>query len=326
MTQGYQVSVDEAVNLQWEGAPIPFDADIPLREGWSIVAYFPNYLLSAAAPEMYVVSNILDHLLLAKDVAGRFILTGDFLFSNMRPWSPGQGYMVRMDAPDLILNYPPHREEEIAILRSPVAGGYDNDLRTGENMSLLVTSFENLNVSEGRVVAMNAGGIVVGSGEVQGGRCGIAVWGDDSYTEKVDGLHVGEAFELFLGNPTDDILIRLSPAAFQLGENLAYEKDGITALSVTAESVIPDDYYLAEGYPNPFNSTVRLSFGLPEESRVSISIFDLSGRQVDVLESGVVKAGQHVATWNAATKPSGIYWVQMNAGDFKQVRKIVLMK
>ena len=326
LTQGYQIAVDEAIDMHWEGEPIPPDADIPLRQGWNIVAYLPDYMLDASAPDFVVIQSIRDNLEIAKDFEGRFILLGDFEFSNMLPWRLGQGYMVKVNAPNLVLNYPPDPEEElVAVLKKPV-----NELepdRTGANMSLLVTSFEDVNVSAGDdVIALNSKGAIVGRGTVQGDMCGLAVWGDDETTEIVDGLVKGETFELFIERPDGETNIPLSPIAYQINNGLTYETDGLVALSVTTGSIIPDHFYLSEGFPNPFNSTVRLSFGLPEAARVNVSVFDLSGRQVEVITNGAVKAGQHSATWNAEAKPSGIYWIKMTAGNFQQVRKVMLVK
>ncbi|MBT3231369.1 MAG: T9SS type A sorting domain-containing protein [Calditrichaeota bacterium] len=325
LTEGYQISVDEAVEMQFVGEPIPPDSDIPLRNGWNIVAYLPDYELDASSPDFYVLQSIRDNLEIAKDFAGRFMLRGDFDFSNMLPWTAGQGYMVKVNAADLILNYPPEQEDE----RVAVSGNMSNVLapeRTGENMSLLVTSFEGVRVSFGDVViALDSDGAIVGRGTAQNGMCGLAIWGDDEITETVDGLVPGETFELYI-EQEGGINIQLSPVSFQSSTILAYETDGLVALSVTSNGVIPDNYYMSEGYPNPFNSTIRLSFGMPEASDVNISVFDLSGRQLDVLTSGAVKAGQHTTAWNARSKPSGIYWIKMTSGSFQQVRKVMLVK
>ncbi len=325
LTEGYQIAVDEPVELNYEGEPIPFDADIPLREGWSIVAYLPDYELDASAPDFYVVQSIIENLEIAKDFAGRFMLLGDFDFSNMLPWQPGQGYMVKVNAADLVLNYPVEQEEErVAVARN--AGADHTPGRTGANMSLLVTAFDNIRVSENdNIIAMNADGAIVGRGSLQDGMCGLAVWGDDETTEITDGLMSGEVFELYIERE-GGINIPLSPVSFQRNTDLVYETDGLAALSVTSNGIVPDNYFMSEGYPNPFNPTVRLSFGMPEAAKVNISVYDLSGRLVSVLVSGAAKAGQHTATWNAETKPSGIYWIKMTSGSFQQVRKVMLVK
>ena len=57
----------------WTGALIPANTDIPIVHGWNMIAYYPTYELSAASPDFYVVSPILDHVLLAKNRSGEFM-------------------------------------------------------------------------------------------------------------------------------------------------------------------------------------------------------------------------------------------------------------
>lgn len=345
LTEGYQVTVDEEVEMHWTGEPIPPDADIPLRDEWNIVAYFPDYMLSATLPDLVVVSSIRDHLLMAKDVRGRFIVLGNFEFSNMSPWRPGQGYLVKVDAPDLILNYPsPENELAFAPASSPVLRrrgnnkavladapvcqmSYRDVAPTGENMSVLITSFEDVNVSNGDIVAaLNDKNVVVGRGAVQNGMCGIAVWGDDETTENADGLVLGEAFELYLEGSDGTSSKLLSPVTIHTSNGLKYETNAFTALSVTLKDAIPTEYYLSGGYPNPFNSTVRLSYGLPEDGLVSIRVYDLSGRCVEMLASSSVKAGNHSLVWDARNVSSGIYVCRLEAKGVSKSRKLILTK
>lgn len=104
LTEGYLIKITEAVETTWEGEPIPFDAEIPLAEGWNFIAYYPDYELSAAAPDFPVLAPIINRVLIAKDEDGNF-LNPAFRFSNMPPWRPGKGYQVKVSA-NVILRYP----------------------------------------------------------------------------------------------------------------------------------------------------------------------------------------------------------------------------
>ena len=334
LTQGYQLAVDRDAVIRWSGRPIPADTDIPLRENWNIIAYFPDYQLSASAPDFYVVSLLREHVIQAKDSDGRFLLLGQFEFSNMQPWCPGQAYMLKVDAPDLTLNYPPPEEEDgLAFvypnLSKPGLKGRNltEPLRTGENMSLLISGFENVRISDEDIIsARTANGTLVGSGVVQSELCGIAIWGDDPTTDVKDGMAEGEAFELYLQRDNEEIL--LTPVKFLKNEALTYKIDDIIVLTVNSSGVIPEEYFLSEGYPNPFNSTIRLSYGLPEAADVTINIYDLTGRMVESLVNSNQQAGTYTISWKSATNnsASGIYFVRMLAGDFKGVRKVTYIK
>jgi len=109
LAEGYYVRVDENVESIWEGDRIPFDTDIPVEEGWNLIAYYPEYQLDASAPDFYVLSPIIDNVLIAKDINGNFMLP-EFDFSNMPSWRLTQGYQVRVDE-DVVLNYPEELEQ-----------------------------------------------------------------------------------------------------------------------------------------------------------------------------------------------------------------------
>jgi len=89
---------------------------------------------------------------------------------------------------------------------------------------------------------------------------------------------------------------------------------------------IPQDYNLSANFPNPFNSTTRLNYDLPENTNARIQVFDLSGRLVTTLINGKYEAGHHQVTWDATGLSTGIYLVLMKAGEYEAVRKVTLLK
>ncbi|MBT7618503.1 MAG: T9SS type A sorting domain-containing protein, partial [Calditrichaeota bacterium] len=91
-------------------------------------------------------------------------------------------------------------------------------------------------------------------------------------------------------------------------------------------SIIPDDYVLSAAFPNPFNSVTKIKFGLPEMSIVKVSVYDASGRLVKILANGVHLAGYHTTLLNGNTLSSGIYFYRIDAGSFKQTRKLILLR
>jgi len=89
---------------------------------------------------------------------------------------------------------------------------------------------------------------------------------------------------------------------------------------------LPVSFALSGISPNPFNPVTTIRYQLPAVSRVRLEIFDLAGRNVAELVNEVQTAGIHQATWNAAGFPSGIYFCRLEAGNFRQIQKLVLMK
>gem|GEM_PF-2326146 len=92
------------------------------------------------------------------------------------------------------------------------------------------------------------------------------------------------------------------------------------------EASVPESYALHGAYPNPFNPTTALSYQLTASSRVSLKIYDTAGREVTTLVDGWRDTGSHQVTFDASGLASGIYFARLEAGDFNQVQKLVLLK
>jgi immune inhibitor A len=89
---------------------------------------------------------------------------------------------------------------------------------------------------------------------------------------------------------------------------------------------LPIEFSLFQNYPNPFNPSTTIKFSLAESEFVNIIVYDLLGKEVVNLVSGQVEKGKHQIVWNAKNFSSGIYFYTIEAGTYKQTRKLVLMK
>ncbi|MDP7437601.1 MAG: T9SS type A sorting domain-containing protein, partial [Candidatus Marinimicrobia bacterium] len=102
-------------------------------------------------------------------------------------------------------------------------------------------------------------------------------------------------------------------------------------LSTAKDTSISHQYTLYPAYPNPFNPTTTLRYDLPEQAYVNIIIYDLLGRQVKTLINQTQDAGFKSVIWNATNdygKPvsAGVYLYNIQAGEFVQTKKMVLLK
>ena len=96
-------------------------------------------------------------------------------------------------------------------------------------------------------------------------------------------------------------------------------------------ATIPVDFHLAQNYPNPFNPTTKIRYGIPHSSLVEIIIYDIIGREVSVLSNTQQEAGHHNLSWDGTNElgamvSAGIYFCVIQAGDFRQTKKMVLLK
>lgn len=89
---------------------------------------------------------------------------------------------------------------------------------------------------------------------------------------------------------------------------------------------VPDRFGLGAAYPNPFAGRVSIPYALPTPARVRLRVFDLLGRQVALLEDGLLPAGRYRAEWDASSAPAGVYFYEMEAGAFRSVGKVVHLR
>ena len=97
------------------------------------------------------------------------------------------------------------------------------------------------------------------------------------------------------------------------------------------DNFISKNFILNNAYPNPFNPVTNIRYGLPKESEVNITIFDITGRKIKTLINSRQEAGWHDIKWNGANEQntkvgSGMYLYKIAAENFSEVRKILLIR
>jgi YVTN family beta-propeller protein len=79
-------------------------------------------------------------------------------------------------------------------------------------------------------------------------------------------------------------------------------------------------------YPNPSSGKVKFKYQLPKASKVTLSVYNIAGQVVKRMEFGTQPAGSHQAVWNADKMSAGVYFYQLQAGEFSATRKLVVLK
>jgi uncharacterized lipoprotein YddW (UPF0748 family) len=100
----------------------------------------------------------------------------------------------------------------------------------------------------------------------------------------------------------------------------------LTVVSVGSGASIPDRFDLHQNFPNPFNPATHIEFDLPEMSRVTLTVYDILGREIQKLVDDTLPAGTHSVVWNASAFSSGTYFYVLRAGSFTGVKKMVFTK
>lgn len=106
-------------------------------------------------------------------------------------------------------------------------------------------------------------------------------------------------------------------------DNWGEEFEDIIAAS---KSVVPSEFALHPAFPNPFNPVTTLNYYLTEAGKVSLVIYDITGREVQSLVNGHLSLGEHEAVWNAEGFSSGIYFARLDNGKMQMTQKLLLIK
>ncbi|MFN3821141.1 MAG: T9SS type A sorting domain-containing protein, partial [bacterium] len=312
--QGYQIYIAE--NFRWSvlGTAIPADSTIPLIAGWNLVSFLPRVSL----PAPLALRSIEDNLVVAKDPNGRFYLP-EFEFSNMENMREGRGYFIKVtDETELI--YPIGQgvaqllhNESFVTPRHFLTKNF-----SGSNFSLLTLGSSHLKGWE--IGVRDQKGVLRGGGVVDSqGRCGIAVW------EITDNDTIDASSPLFLvaWDGEREINITGDPVAGKLD----WEPDGWAVVKLNDAGFIPAQLTLYELYPNPFNTTIRFSVGLPPSHReLKMTIYDCRGAVVRQAVHSSLSPGIHHFTWSLSDLPGGIYFLRLEHESHQVSAKLLLIK
>jgi hypothetical protein len=89
---------------------------------------------------------------------------------------------------------------------------------------------------------------------------------------------------------------------------------------------VPEGFSLNQNYPNPFNPSTKINFSLPRSTNVKLAVYDMSGREVEVLVNQNLQAGVYEADWHPVNLASGIYFYTLKTNDFTDTKKMILIK
>jgi hypothetical protein len=331
ISQMYSAYLSCPASLGLEGEYVDPALPIVLKEEWNWVGYFPAEPINAEI----ALASVNDYLNIAKAYDG-FYIPG--LYNGIGDMETGQGYKLHTSQA-CTLNYPSGDTlakhiglKKLVVYESDNRKYYIDYKTTEEYQAVLIQSFDGNGIkveSRDELGIFNESGLCVG-GVVLTDQypLGIMAWMDDSRTKDVEGFKSGEQMVMKYWDASDeqeyDLLITIEGGSKRLGET------ELTKVSVEIDlgstPAIPTVYSLAQNYPNPFNPTTEIKFALPEDQQVQIKIYDIIGKVVDVLIDRKMKAGYHEVEYNAQNISSGVYFYRMKAGEFVNVKKMVVLK
>ncbi|HEY5123868.1 MAG TPA: T9SS type A sorting domain-containing protein, partial [Ignavibacteria bacterium] len=104
-----------------------------------------------------------------------------------------------------------------------------------------------------------------------------------------------------------------------------HEYGGASGINVI-NNEIPSTFSLSQNYPNPFNPTTNIRYQIPNNSFVTLKIYDVLGREVQILVNESLKPGTYETSFDGSTLNSGVYFYKISAGDFSETKKMLMVK
>jgi photosystem II stability/assembly factor-like uncharacterized protein len=143
----------------------------------------------------------------------------------------------------------------------------------------------------------------------------------------LDTAHTWTTLDTPLRRPVYDLVFTDSLTGYAVGDSGMVLKFKLPTVHVAEPALLPPaGFALHQNYPNPFNPSTTISFDLPEQSVVTVKVFDVLGREVRTLLSQHKEPGRHYVSFDGRGLPTGVYFYSLHAGRFSAVRKMMLVE
>jgi hypothetical protein len=104
------------------------------------------------------------------------------------------------------------------------------------------------------------------------------------------------------------------------------DRGALPMMTSIDDDLTPNRFFVANNFPNPFNASTTIQYSLPIDADITIEIYNLLGQKIDVLYNGNQQAGNHSLIWDASAVSSGVYFYNINAGDYNISKRCLLLK
>lgn len=325
---GYWLKMNVQRSLEVAGIKIEPQTKMQLQKGYNLISYLPSQPDSLT----HALSSIMDNMEVVLGFNGKGLTFDPAIpasFNSLQVLEPQKGYWVKMSAadeliyPDMQVYSPGKRYNSLA--KSQEQFSFEQQVTPtrewisiwGQNITM-----EGDPVPAGTIVqAVDSDGVICGQSVITkaGQLQMMSIYRDDPQTEEDEGARPNEAITLKLDNYEMSNIIRWTTNGTV--ENLS----GQSARSSTSE--LPEAFALDQNYPNPFNPSTTIKYAIPQQSDVTLQVYNVLGRRVATLVDGENKApGFYKVSFNANELSSGIYFYRLEAGDHQQTRKLILIK
>jgi hypothetical protein len=280
-----------------------------LHQGANLI----SYCCANDIPLSEIDSDCIEGII-GEGVAASWI--GEITVGSLTELSTGKGYWVKTaEECELAFECTEYEQQLARVYESETIKDYAQSI---EQAFYFIEDIESIEL--GDIVSAYCNNTKVGSRAWNGAYTDIPAMGNDN-SDLTKDYCTSSSIPSFRVEKSNGETYALT------GDIPVWESNGLHMLSSLEEAIIlPESYSLAPAYPNPFNPTTTINFAIPTDTDVSISVYNLQGREVVSLANGSYDAGYHSVIWNADSHSSGVYFVKMVAGSYVNTQKLMLVK
>jgi hypothetical protein len=134
------------------------------------------------------------------------------------------------------------------------------------------------------------------------------------------------ANQLITIDTTTGAALTAKPTGTQSLQAIAFDPAAVLGVGSFIAEKMPTQYSLEQNYPNPFNPTTSIRYSVPKQSHVTLKVYDALGRVVTTLVNDNRQTGNYKVEMNASSLASGVYYYELTAGSFHDIKKMMLLK
>ena len=323
----YMIKLSSMDTLKFTGLECDITS-IPLNEGWTWIGYLPQMVISISDALQSLTTSEGD--LIKNQTAFAIYYNSTGWWGNINNMTPFDGYKIKLTSSDTLI-YP----ETAGSVIMDLVKSIDNKEEIGifpPSWSVIPASYSNtmtmtaqLNVNgEISTDIEDIVGVFVGE-ECRGAGQPIFFSGNETYVIPLT-IYSNTSGETLTFKAWDNSASQI----FNINETFVFQSDAnegtalqpfiltTTTTNIEQNLELPEEFMLHGNYPNPFNPGTTIRYALPKNAKVSIKVYDITGKLVNVLESGQKHAGEHAVRWDGLNNEgirvaSGIYLYRLEA-------------
>ena len=315
---GYWIVMNDADELSILGTPINPETSYALDEGSNLIGYPLNTnteVLAGLGSEVDAgnIYAIFGEGISAYNYGGLWI-------GSLQYFTPNSGYWFLSNA-DIDFVYDNSDDlgrnsiEFTEVPKNPENFEYN---QSKKQSFYYVESIEDIEINDW-VLAYN-NDVLVGARQYNGSMVDIPVMGDDNTEFTAGYCQEGDVPQFKLYRASNGMLNDLS------GNINLWTSNSVDVIDNLSTTNIPTEISLSPAYPNPFNPSTNLSYNVPQDTHIKLSVYDINGRLVENLVNSYQDAGSYNTVWNASAVSSGVYFVTLTTSSDMLTQKIMLIK